>query len=673
MEEETREDDAGGRGLVTAAIALQTTPRVARTKAGTAGGKADEAGTEPPLETRETAAVILVMCAAAGRSGMMTATTTGMVTDTMIGNELEALNVVVVVIPYKVDGNGDGRSRDTRARWDRSSIKGAWTWTWDYMRSIWHIDFSRSHSRASCCMRRAGAYCLIYLFFGWRSAYYDFTNGVGARAFREYTRGHEGLRSININIYIYPQIWLYSLTRFLVSLLREDLLCGLDEDLEMLSHVPLFYKRCRGVMPDRVDASNHSTGEEYLALSKDELVRLLRQRILLLQGRGRALSASASASAPALELEHRQGEARARDDLEQVGAALQQAREGLGEADVLPDVGLQAPDAVRAHDEPDLEAAEAPPERDLPVAVVGHEPRVRVAVAQDRQRHAQRVDQRPPVPHVQHAAVEVDQQPLVQVRVEAVEAPQRPLAHQPAVLRAQQRHPRVRRVHVHPDLAAVRTTTAAAAARRRAQLRQHVGDGVHVVDGARVGGAHRGRQEEGLEPPGAQLQDRSPQRRPRHLVPVGGVDRHGPVADAGDLGALLGGAVGGGAAEGDEPAAALGPRVFPPLLVVRGDVGRRLAQVLVARGHDDRRDGLRRRAVDHAAAVGGSCREVALREAEGPRQPVQHDGLELRHRRRADPVERGPRQGRRVHLAQHRRVAARRGEPRCEVGRLPGR
>ena len=47
--------------------------------------------------------------------------------------------------------------------------------------------------------------------------------------------------------------------------------------------------------------------------------------------------------------------------------------EQLAEFDVIPDMGLQTRDTVCAQHEPDLQRAEAPAERELPVAVVGDE------------------------------------------------------------------------------------------------------------------------------------------------------------------------------------------------------------------------------------------------------------------------------------------------------------
>lgn len=385
----------------------------------------------------------------------------------------------------------------------------------------------------------------------------------------------------------------------------------------MLDNVLLLHERRRRAVPHGKNAANDGTRQENLALIVDRVVRRLGERVLLLQRGGIAL---------ALELEHGERESGARHDLKEVAPRLDQGGKLLAQADVLADVRLQALDAERPDDEPDLEAAEAPTKGDLPVAVVGHEPRVGVVVAQDGQGDAERLDQPAALPHPQHAAVKVGQQPLVQVGVEAVE-PVQP-RRQVLVLGAHEGHARVRRVHVHPDLAGLP---------RRRQLRQHVGDRVKVVRRARVRRAQRRRQVERLEPLGAQLLDRRPQALARHLVPVAGVHGHRAVPHARDHGRLLGRAVRRRAAKGHELAAPDGEGV---LEVLAGQARlRRLPQVLIPRGHHDGRDGLGRGAVDHAAAVGRAGRQVALGQRKGLGEPVQHDGLELRHRGRADPVE----------------------------------
>lgn len=411
-------------------------------------------------------------------------------------------------------------------------------------------------------------------------------------------------------------------------------------------------------MPYGEDVSDDGAGQEDLAVRQHVLVRLLGKRVDL-EDRG--------AGVLALEPERREREARARDDLEQVGPGPQHAGEVLGEPDVLADVRLQPADAVRADDEPDLEATEPPAEGDLPVPVVGHEPAVRVGVLEDGEADAQRLGQPGAVAHVQHAAVEVDEQPLVQVGVVAVEALQH--GRQVLVLGTQEGRARVGRVYVHPDLALALPLLLGRQGRRRRDLVEHIGDAVEVVDGAGVRRAQRHRHVEDLEPLGMQRGDGLAQLRACHLEPVLGVHGDGAEPDARDLRRLLGRRVRRHAAEGHEPSAAQRDGVLALLIV--GDVRRRLAQVLVPRGDHDRRDGLRGRAVDHAAAVRRARRQVAGRQGEGPRQPVQHDGLQLRHHGGADPVEGGARQGRRVHLAQHGREAAGGREPCQEVGGLP--
>lgn len=337
-------------------------------------------------------------------------------------------------------------------------------------------------------------------------------------------------------------------------------------------------KRGGGTVANGEDVADDGAREENLAAGEHVIVRRLGERVDVLHRGRRAL---------ALEPEHGEREARAREDLEQVGPRAQQGGEVLGEGYVFPHVRAEAVDAVGADDEPDLEAAEAAAEGDLPVAVVGDEAAVGVGVAQDGEADAQRGREPGPVAHVQHAAVEVDEQPLVHVHVVAVEA--REHGRQVLVLGAHERRPGVRGVHVHPDLAL------AVALLRRGQRGggrhrvEHVRDAVEVVDGARVRRAERRRHVEHFEPLGVQGVDGLAQLGARHLVSVLGVDRDGAEPDTRNLRRFLGGRVCGHAAERHELRAPLRDGVLSFLLV--RDVCRRLTEVLVPCRDHDRRDG----------------------------------------------------------------------------------
>ena len=160
---------------------------------------------------------------------------------------------------------------------------------------------------------------------------------------------------------------------------------------------------------------------------------------------------------------------------------------------------LQAADAVRTHDKPDLEAPEAAAQRNLPVTVVSHEPGIGVAVAQVVRHDGQVLCEVGAVHHPERGAVKVDEPPFVQVCVDAQDggfgvgarvAQEGCHAREGADLRQEQRYARVRGVDVDPDFACVS---------RRGEAPHRGADGAKVVDGARVGRAHRGGEEEGLQ------------------------------------------------------------------------------------------------------------------------------------------------------------------------------
>ncbi len=173
----------------------------------------------------------------------------------------------------------------------------------------------------------------------------------------------------------------------------------------------------------------------------------------------------------------------------------------------------------------------------MPVPVVGDEPAVRVGVLEDGEAHAQRVGQPGAVAHIQHAAVEVDEQPLVQVRVVAVETLQH--RRQVLVLGTHEGGARVGGVYVHPDLALAVPLLLGRQGRRCRYLVQHVGDAVEIVDGASVRRAERCCNVEHLEPLGVQCGNGVAQLGARHFVPVFRMHGDGAKPDARDLRGLL--------------------------------------------------------------------------------------------------------------------------------------
>lgn len=301
--------------------------------------------------------------------------------------------------------------------------------------------------------------------------------------------------------------------------------------------------------------------------------------------------------------EHGQRERRARDDLEQLRPRAQPAGEQLALRDAAADVPLQPRHAVAAQHEPHLEGAEAAAQRDLPVAVVGDEPAVAVRVAVDVQLGPERLLEPGAVGHEHARGVEVGQQPLVHVEVEGVEV--RQVVHAYGLLRLGRHEggPGVRGVDVHPDLALPRRrgcccSVALAVGGRSVgggcpvELGQGVDDSAEVVHGARVGGAERGCHEEGLQALGFQRLERRLEGLAGHGEVGRGGRGHLGVADAKDPGGLLGGRVGGGAAQGDEPAALAHVEV---LELLRGDCtgcGEGVAQVLLACRDHHGEDGL---------------------------------------------------------------------------------
>ena len=170
------------------------------------------------------------------------------------------------------------------------------------------------------------------------------------------------------------------------------------------------------------------------------------------------------------------------------------AAELLRERDVLAQQRPQPLRAVAAQHPPQLQRAEAAPERDVPVAVVDHLAGVAGGVAQVRPGDRERVDQRLAIGHPQHVAVEVREQPLVRVERVAIGALGAALA--VAVLLAEHRRAGPGGVDVVPE----------------AVLAGDVRDGRDRVDGAGAGRADGARDDRGMQAVGAVLLDRARER-----------------------------------------------------------------------------------------------------------------------------------------------------------------
>lgn len=97
---------------------------------------------------------------------------------------------------------------------------------------------------------------------------------------------------------------------------------------------------------------------------------------------------------------------------------LDLVQELLGQVDLAPDVRAQPLLPVQAHDEPHLERAKPPPQRDVPVAVVWDS--ALKAVLQVERVHVEGVYDGGGVSHPHARAVKVHQQPLVRIEVERV-------------------------------------------------------------------------------------------------------------------------------------------------------------------------------------------------------------------------------------------------------------
>ncbi|KUI56885.1 hypothetical protein VP1G_10850 [Cytospora mali] len=400
--------------------------------------------------------------------------------------------------------------------------------------------------------------------------------------------------------------------------------------------MPLLRQTVPGHDPDSELALEHSPRHPDLTGLVDLLIQLLRQLIPpLLRLRLRS------------HPEHSQGKDRPRQHLKQVPPPLHQPSKQLPQLDAPPDILLQAPDAVVAHDEPDLQGAEPPPQGDLPVPVVGHEAAVAVRVAVDVQLRAHGLLQPAAVGHEQAGRVEVGQQPLVHVGVERVEPPQVVHAHGRLRLGRHQRRPRVRRVDVHPHLALLPGRDLVVGVGGGAPLRRAVAVGDRgEATGLRQRGARQGVI-----------------RRRR--------DGDSGVPHAEDLGSLLGRRVTSRTSKRDHPAPLPHGQVIQLLLADLPRGRERLAEVLIPRGDHHSQDRLGGSTLDDAPAARGPRGAVRGGQAQGAGEPVEHDGLELGDGGGADPVEAGAGEGGRVQLAQEGRVGGRAGEEGEEVGGLP--
>jgi len=117
-------------------------------------------------------------------------------------------------------------------------------------------------------------------------------------------------------------------------------------------------------------------------------------------------------SIPALVPEAHQIQGHRRGHLEAV-VTLDPPRKLLCQLDVPPNLMLQPFHAVVPDDEPELQRPEAPPQRNLPVAIVNHGPGFGGLVAQIFRQHAQSLDEHLAVGHIKAIAVEIGEHPFV--------------------------------------------------------------------------------------------------------------------------------------------------------------------------------------------------------------------------------------------------------------------
>src|SRR5260370_32659629 len=114
-----------------------------------------------------------------------------------------------------------------------------------------------------------------------------------------------------------------------------------------------------------------------------------------------------------------------------------------------PDMELQSLYPVMPDHEPQLQRAEAPTQRNMPVTVVGHLAGSRGLRAQILRHYREAIDQRLAVGHIEATAVEVGEHPLVGVKDVAVSQLYSPV--HGAELRTQRRRARHGRIGVQPE------------------------------------------------------------------------------------------------------------------------------------------------------------------------------------------------------------------------------
>lgn len=133
------------------------------------------------------------------------------------------------------------------------------------------------------------------------------------------------------------------------------------------------------------------------------------------------------------------------------------------------DMGLQTRHAVGAHDEPDLQRAEAATKRDLPVAIVGDEARVRVRISEVGGSYGEGVEEVFAFFYEETAAgcqynesegtewrkgykpaVKIGEKPLMHIHIEAVKCPKP--GRKVLVLLTYQRRTGVCRIYMYPYL-----------------------------------------------------------------------------------------------------------------------------------------------------------------------------------------------------------------------------
>ncbi len=99
---------------------------------------------------------------------------------------------------------------------------------------------------------------------------------------------------------------------------------------------------------------------------------------------------------------------------------LDPSGELLRQRDVLTDVMLQPLYPIMPDDEPQLERAETPSQRNLPVAIVDHGTGLGGFIAQVFGQHTQSLDEGLPVRDIEAIAVEIGEHPFVGIEAVAV-------------------------------------------------------------------------------------------------------------------------------------------------------------------------------------------------------------------------------------------------------------